>query len=78
MKMKTSKLLGLVLIIAGLAVLIFGIVQFTQFNNSVAGKISGVLGDITGRSTEQETQYIIMMIAGGIAALCGIVISKKK
>jgi hypothetical protein len=76
--MKSKKTIGLVLILAGLAVLIFGIVQFTQFQGSLVGKISGGLGKLTGSRSDEEMKYIIMMIAGGIAALAGIVITVKK
>jgi hypothetical protein len=76
--MKASKMIGAVLIIAGLAVLIFGIVQYTQFSGSVAGKLSGVVSGLTGSRSDEEMKYIIMMIAGGIAALFGIVITVKK
>jgi uncharacterized membrane protein len=76
--MKMKKMIGGVLILAGLAVLIYGIVQYTQFSGSVAGKLSGVIGDITGSRSDEEMKHIIMMIAGGVAALAGIVITVKK
>jgi uncharacterized membrane-anchored protein len=76
--MKTKKLVGLVLLFAGLAILITGIVQYTQFQGSVVGKISGVIGDLGGGKSDQEMQYIIMMIGGGICALCGIVVAAAK
>ncbi len=78
MKMKPMKMLGAVLILAGLAVLIAGIVQFNQFSGSVAGRISGAVRGLTGSRSDQEMQYIIMMVAGGLAALAGIFITVKK
>ena len=78
MKLNTLKMIGLILIIAGLAVLIFGIVQITQFQESAAGRISGVVRGLTGSRSDQEMQYIIMMIAGGAAALAGIILSLRK
>ncbi len=76
--MKTSKIIGIVLIIAGLAVLIFGIVEFNQFRGSVAGKVSNAMINLTGSRSDQEMKYIIMMIAGGAAALVGIFVTVKK
>jgi drug/metabolite transporter (DMT)-like permease len=78
MKMKTTKIIGLVLIFAGAAILITGIVQFTQFNGTIVGKLSGVMSDITGSRTDQQMKYIITMIVGAICAVMGIVIVAKK
>lgn len=78
MKKETIKIVGIVLIIAGLTILISGITQFTQFQGSAAGKISNVIGDIMGSVSKKKMIAIIQMITGAITALCGIVVMFKK
>jgi uncharacterized membrane protein YdcZ (DUF606 family) len=77
MKLNTKKVVGIIMIVAGLALLISGIVQFTQFQDSVAGKISGVISDLGGSRSETERAIIMQMIASAIMAVCGIVIVRK-
>jgi hypothetical protein len=72
--MKNLKILGIVLLAAGAAVLIYGIFQFVEIRQSLGGKISGLFG----KRSEGEIQAIIMMIAGGIAALGGLFITVKR
>jgi hypothetical protein len=60
-------LLGMVLAVAGAAVLIYGIVTY----NSVRASVGNTLGKLlTGRSPG-ENQAVIEMIAGGAAAVLG-------
>lgn len=63
-------LVGLILVVAGAAALLYGIIQF----NNVRGAVGNVLAKaITGRS-ESENQAVIEMIVGAAAALVGIVL----
>lgn len=76
--MKPLKILGIVLLLAGAGVLIYGIVEFNQFRGSLAGKASNALVKLTGSRADQEMKSIIMMIVGGITALVGLFVTIKK
>jgi hypothetical protein len=63
-------LVGLVLLVAGVAVLIYGIVAYNSANASIGNTLGKLL---TGRS-EAENQAVTEMIAGGAAAVIGIAV----
>jgi hypothetical protein len=63
-------LVGLVLLVAGVAVLIYGIVAYNNANASIGNTLGKLL---TGRS-QAENQAVIEMIAGGAAAVIGVVV----
>lgn len=61
-------LLGLILLVAGIAVLIYGIYAY----NGAKASLGNALGKLfTGRSKE-ETNAVIEMIAGGAGAVVGL------
>jgi hypothetical protein len=61
-------LLGLVLVVVGAAVLIYGIVDY----NNVRASVGNALGRIiTGKSAD-ENRATIEMIAGGAGAVLGV------
>jgi hypothetical protein len=61
-------LLGLVLLVAGVALLIYGITAY----NEARASLGNALGKLfTGRSKE-ETRAVIEMIGGGAAAVVGL------
>jgi hypothetical protein len=72
--MKNLKILGIILLVAGAGVLIYGIFQFVEIRQSLGGKISGLFG----QRDDGDIQAIIMMIAGGIAALGGFFITTRR
>jgi uncharacterized membrane protein YidH (DUF202 family) len=59
--------LGIVLLVAGAALLAFGYYQYDQAQSSLAtiGK------KLIGKTSAAVTQSILMMVGGGIAALAG-------
>jgi nitrate reductase gamma subunit len=63
-------LVGLVLLVAGAAVLIYGIVAYNNANSSLGNKLGKLL---TGKS-EAENRAVIEMIAGGTAAAIGLAV----
>jgi cell shape-determining protein MreC len=63
-------LVGLVLLVAGVAVLIYGIVAYNNANASIGNTLGKLL---TGRS-QAENQAVIEMIAGGAAAVIGVAV----
>jgi hypothetical protein len=61
---------ALVLLVAGAAVLVYGIITY----NNVRGTLGNAVGKLlTGRS-EAEDRAVIEMIAGGAGALVGLVL----
>lgn len=63
-------LVGLVLLVAGAAVLIYGIVAYNNASSSIGNALGKLL---TGRS-HAENQAVIEMIAGGAAAVIGVAV----
>jgi hypothetical protein len=63
-------LLGLILLVAGAAVLIYGIYAY----NGAKASLGSALGKLfTGRSRD-ETNAVVEMIAGGAGAVLGLVL----
>jgi len=63
-------LLGLILLVAGVAVLIYGIYAY----NGAKASLGNALGKLfTGRSRD-ETNAVVEMIAGGAGAVLGLVL----
>lgn len=63
-------LVGLVLLVAGAAVLIYGIVGYNDARSSIGNTLGKLL---TGRS-QAENRAVIEMIAGGAAAVIGLAV----
>jgi len=69
-KSDTLFLVGLVLLAAGAAVLIYGIVAYNNAHSSLGNALGKLL---TGRS-EAENRAVIEMIAGGAAGVVGLAV----
>jgi hypothetical protein len=65
----TRLLLGLILFVAGAAVLAYGIIALNQDRASLGGSVQRIFN---GKSSGEQ-QAIIEMIAGGAIALIGII-----
>ncbi len=63
-------LVGLILLVAGAAVLIYGIVEYNNAHSSIGNTLGKLL---TGKS-QAENRAIIEMIAGGAAAVIGLAV----
>jgi uncharacterized membrane protein YiaA len=77
MKMRTIKIVGLVLLVVGLVVLILGAYNLIAFNNSTGGKIANKVAGAFGTKTEAVKNYIIQITIGAICLVAGVVIYKK-
>ena len=81
--MKPMKILAIVLIISGVIALIFGIYQFVQFQQSLAGKAASLGNQIsravggTSKVAGGYVQPIILTVCGIAAAAAGFVLIKK-
>ena len=61
-------LIAIILLVAGAAVLVYGIIAFDSARSSLGNKLEKL---VTG-SSQRETQAIIEMIAGGAVAVIGL------
>ncbi len=64
-------IIGLVLLIAGAAVLVYGVIQYSDVSKEVFPSLGKSLLGIT---TEKENQAKTLMITGGAGALLGFVL----
>jgi hypothetical protein len=77
------KIIGLVLLIAGVAVLGLGIYQFISYQQSFGGKLAGgftkAFNQLTGSTKIAKGlgRPIVLMIGGAIGAVVGFFITKK-
>jgi LPXTG-motif cell wall-anchored protein len=70
-------IIGLVLLIAGAAVLVYGIIQYSNVTKAL---IPSVMKSIAG-SSDEEKQAVTLMIVGGAGALLGfflLVVSRRR
>jgi hypothetical protein len=78
------KIIGLVILAAGVIVLIIGIYQFVEFRNSIGGgaaKLGNSISKAFGGSTKLAKGYqqpLILIISGVVAAALGGFITVKK
>jgi len=81
--MSGKKIIALVLILAGVALLVFGIYQFVEFRQSLGGKVASLGNQISkglGGSSKVANGYIqpiLLMIGGVIAGAVGFVLYRK-
>jgi hypothetical protein len=81
--MSPVKIIGILLLIAGVAARAFGISQFAEFRQSAGGKLAGgankVIKALGGSSklAKGYQQPIILMIGGAVGAAAGFFIYRK-
>lgn len=75
-KNQVSLLVGVLLLAAGIAAAVYGVYTYTNLQDSVMNTLEKAFVG----NTEGETQAIIFMAAGAVAAVLGIVLlaGKKK
>lgn len=61
-------LVGLVVLVAGAAVLVYGMIAY----NNARASLGGALGKLLTGSSTAENQSVIEMIVGGAAAVVGL------
>ena len=82
--MNTKKILGIVLLVGGVVLLIFGIQQFVEFQQSFGGKAASLgnrLSKAVGGSSSIAKGYvqpIIMIVGGLVAGGAGFFMLKKR
>jgi hypothetical protein len=67
------KIIGMLLLAAGVVVLAIGIYQFVEVRQSLAGRAAGALNRVfgSGRMPKGMLQSIIMMAGGAVGAVAG-------
>jgi len=81
--MKATKILGILLLLGGAALVIFGIYQFVEFRQSLAGKLSSFGNQLSrslGGSSKIADGYlkpIALLVSGVVAGAAGLFLFKK-
>ena len=77
------RILALILIIGGIIVLIFGIYQFVQFQQSLGGRVASLGNQLSralggsSRVAKGYTQPIILIACGAAAGAAGLFLLKR-
>jgi hypothetical protein len=73
------KIIGILVLAAGVVVLALGIYQFVEVRQSLAGRAAGALNKVfgSGKMPKGMVQSIIMMAAGAAAAVGGFFCAAK-
>jgi hypothetical protein len=71
------KILSILLLLAGVVVLVLGGIQLVQYNGSLGGKIANKTASLFGGHSKGIETPIIMIAAGGAAALAGFFLYRK-
>ena len=74
MKRSLAGTVGLVLLIAGIAVLAIGAYQYYEETQSITGGIAKAFNKIS----KEQTNAIYLMVAGGVGAFVGLVLSRRR
>jgi uncharacterized membrane protein HdeD (DUF308 family) len=77
-KTSTVKIIGIILLIIGVVVLVWGAYNLISFNTSTGGKFANKIAGAFGTQTEAVRNAIIMMVIGGVAAVAGFLVYKKR
>jgi hypothetical protein len=75
--MSPLKIIGLVLLVVGVVVLIFGAYNLISFNMSTGGKVANKLAGAFGSRTKVVQNSLIQMAIGVGCAAVGFFLSKK-
>jgi hypothetical protein len=74
MKRSLIGTIGLVLLVAGIAVLAVGAYQYYEATQSLGGGIAKVFKKLT----KEQTKDIYLMVGGGAAAVVGFLLSRRR
>jgi uncharacterized membrane protein len=77
-KLSTVKIIGIVLLIVGIVVFVWGTYNLISFNTSSGGKAINKIAGVFGTQAEAVRNAIIMMVIGGVAAVAGFLVYKKR
>ena len=70
--MSLMRIIGLVLLVAGVVVLVFGAYNLISYNSSTGGKIANKVAGFFGSRTKVVQNSIIQIAVGAAAAAAGV------
>jgi len=76
--MTTKKIIGIILLLAGVVVLAVGAYNLISFSTSTGGKILNKTAGFFGKQTETVRNSIIEIGIGAICAVVGFTFYKKR
>jgi multidrug transporter EmrE-like cation transporter len=76
-RMSIVKIIGLVLLVVGVVVLIFGAYNLISYNTSTGGRIANRIAGAFGSRTEAVQNSLITIAAGVVGAVVGFVLYRK-
>jgi len=76
--MNAIKIIGIVLLLVGVAVVVVGAYNFISFSTSTGGKIANKAAGFFGKQTKTVTNSFIQIGIGAACAVVGIILYKKK
>jgi hypothetical protein len=77
------KIIGILLLIAGIGILAVGVYQFVEFYQSVGGKLAGEANKVikafggSGKIAGGYQQPLMLIIGGAAAAVAGFIVYRK-
>jgi len=77
-RVNTTKIIGILLLLAGVVVLIVGAYNLISFNTSTGGKIANKTAGFFGKQTKTVRNSIIKIGIGAASAVVGFILYKKK
>jgi uncharacterized membrane protein HdeD (DUF308 family) len=77
-KLSTIKIIGIILLIIGVVVFVWGTYNLIAFNTSIGGKFANKTAGFFGTQTKEVQNSIIMMVIGAVSAVAGFLVYKKR
>jgi len=69
-KRNVFSIIGIILLVAGVAALVYGLTTYTQLQDDIANRFAKAISG----SSNQETQALYITIAGGAGILVGLIL----
>jgi len=77
-RMTIIKIIGIVLLLAGVVILIVGAYNLISFSTSTGGKFANKIAGSFGKQTETVRNSIVEIGIGAVCAVVGFFLYKKK
>ena len=78
MRMSSIKIIGILLLVVGLVVVIFGAYYLIAFNNSAGGKLANWGAGLFGARPDKVNNYILQICIGIVCCVVGFVLYRKR
>ena len=76
--MSVTRIIGIVLLIAGIVVLVFGAYNLISWNMSKGGKIANKAAGLFGKQTDTVRNSVIQIVIGAACAGVGFFLYRKR